>query len=83
MAMARRKTTKKRTLAEWEEGVRRAGRAGGLARAKSLTPEELSAIAKKASAAGVKARMKLSPAKRSEIAKKAAQARWGKKKRPE
>jgi len=51
------------------------GRLGGKARAKSLTPSELSKIGKK----GAEARMKkLSAGQRSEIARKAVQARISK-----
>ncbi len=55
------------------------GPKGGRARAKSLTPEQLSAIATKGGKAGGPARAKaLSAKKRSEISRKAAEARWSK-----
>jgi len=61
------------------------GRLGGIARAESLTPEELAAISRKAGKKGGKkggkARAKaLTPAERSEISRKAAAARWAKRK---
>ena len=68
------------------------GRLGGEARAAALTPEERSAIAKKAAAAsnpdtpskgglaGGKARAAaLTPEQRKEIGRKGAAKRWGKK----
>jgi hypothetical protein len=52
------------------------GRLGGVARAKSLTPEEREESARKAG----KARLTTMTAKqRREVAKKAAAARWAKK----
>jgi general stress protein YciG len=55
------------------------GPKGGRARARNLTPERLSDIARMGGKAGGPARAKaLSAAKRREIARKAAKARWGK-----
>jgi hypothetical protein len=68
-----------KTAEEWAEDVRRAGRAGGLARAKKLTPEQRRASAIKAAKASVKARAKKTKQERKEIASKAAKARWSKK----
>jgi hypothetical protein len=57
------------------------GRLGGKKRAKTLSPSQLSEIAKKGGMVGGKARAeKLSRKRRSEIARKAAQARWAKRK---
>ena len=51
------------------------GRRGGEKRAKNLTPEQLSTIAKK----GAMARKEsLTPAERKAIARKAAKTRWNK-----
>ena len=56
----------------------KAGKAGGKARAKALTPERRSEIAGMGGNAGGKARAKsLTAKRRKEIAAKAAQARWG------
>jgi hypothetical protein len=53
------------------------GKLGGKARAKKLSAEELSKIARKAGEVGGKARAEaLSKTRRQEIAKKAAAARW-------
>lgn len=59
------------------------GRLGGAATAAILTPEQQSAIGRKAGLEGGPARAAaLSPKRRREIAKKAAEARWGKKEKP-
>jgi hypothetical protein len=68
---------KKLTL---EEVVRKAGRAGGRARAEKLSPEERKSISEMGASAGGKARAKaLTRQQRSEIARRAAEARWKKK----
>jgi general stress protein YciG len=68
---------KPRTIAEL---VTKAGKAGGKARAKALTPQRRQEIARQGGLAGGLARAKkLSGKKRSEIAQKAAQKRWAKK----
>ena len=52
---------------------------GGLARAASLSEEQIALISSKAGLAGGKARARaLTKEQRSEIARKAAAARWGK-----
>lgn len=57
--------------------MRRAGQAGGRARAAALTPEERTQSAVKAGKAGGTARAKkMTKAQRSESARKAAAARW-------
>lgn len=57
------------------------GRLGGKKRLETLTPQQLSDIARKGGLVGGKARAaKLSSKRRSEIARKAAAARWAKKK---
>ena len=62
------------------ELVRKAGKAGGRARARNLTAEELREIGRKGGLAGGKARAaKLSKRRRSEIARNAVAARWNKK----
>ena len=58
--------------------VAEAGRLGGLARRKNMTPEERSANAANATKARNQA---LDPVRRAAIARKAAQARWKKAKK--
>jgi general stress protein YciG len=55
------------------------GSLGGKARAKALTREEMSEIARKA---GKARKTKLPPAQRKRIARQAAQARWAKQSKP-
>lgn len=65
---------KPRTIAEL---VKKAGKAGGKARALKLTAKRRQEIARQGGLAGGKARAKnLSGKQRSEIAKKAANKRW-------
>ncbi len=52
------------------------GRRGGQARARQLSKEVRTAIAKMGAAAAMKKRKKLSSGKRTELARKAAKARW-------
>jgi hypothetical protein len=67
-----------RTAKEWAEIVRKAGQAGGKARAAALTPEERTQAAARAGKVGGTARAKkMTKAERSESARKAALARWG------
>jgi hypothetical protein len=61
------------------ELVRKAGKAGGKARAEKLSADERQAIARLGGNVGGKARAeKLTPKRRAEIARAAAQARWKK-----